>query len=1201
MTARKNPTTLIALAVVTFAFATTSFAQQKNYSSGTVNVTPSNVSTTTLNGVINSVSGTAVVNITAPNVTVTTLSGGTLSVNSASSTSSVSTTVGAIQGGNVKVFNRGTLNVSVPAGPAVTGSMAIANGGVAVFNQTVTGSYNGLMSGVGQVRKTGAGLLILTGVNTNTGLITVSAGTLRGNAISLTGNIANSSVVQFNQVADGTYAGVISGTGQLSKMGASVLTLTGANTYTGLTTVTAGTLRGNTTSLSGAIANSGVVEFNQTTNGTYAGVLSGTGQLKKDGTAVLTLTGANTYTGLTTVIQGTLSGNTTSLRGNIVNSGVVQFNQTSNGNYTGVISGTGQLSKIGTAVLTLTGANTYTGLTTVSAGTLSGNTTSLSGAIANSGVVEFNQTANGTYSGVISGTGQLRKIGTAVLTLTGANTYTGLTTVSAGTLSGNTTSLRGAIANSGVVQFNQTSNGNYTGVISGTGQLSKTGTGVLILTGANTYTGLTTVTAGTLRGNTTSLRGNIANSGVVEFNQTTNGTYAGVISGTGQLSTIGTAVLTLTGANTYTGLTTVSAGTLSGSTTSIRGNLANSGVVEFNQTTNGTFAGVISGAGQLRKIGTAVLTLTGVNTYTGLTTVSAGTLSGSTTSLLGNIVNSGVVQFNQTSNGNYTGVISGTGQLSKIGTALLTLTGANTYTGLTTVTAGTLRGNTTSLRGAISNSGVVEFNQTTNGTFAGVISGTGQLSKIGTAVLTLTGANTYTGLTTVSAGTLSGSTTSIRGNLANSGVVQFNQTTNGTFAGVISGTGQLSKIGTAVLTLTGANTYTGLTTVSAGTLSGSTTSIRGNLANSGVVEFNQTTNGTFAGVISGAGQLRKIGTAVLTLTGVNTYTGLTTVSAGTLSGSTTSLLGNIVNNGVVQFNQTSNGNYTGVISGTGQLSKIGTGVLILTGANTYTGLTTVSAGTLRGNTTSLSGNIANSGVVEFNQTTNGTFAGVISGTGQLSKIGTGTVSLSGASSYKGSTLIDTGALFIEGNQASATGAVSVALGATLGGKGTVGGPTTILSDGNHRIGASATGDQPGYQTFANALTYNAGSEVFWRLAANTTTAITAGNQNFDQAGVGSTLLISQSATFNLAFNSGGSTVNWADPFWDVAKSNSAGWQIFNAAALIANGPTVFTLNPSTQWRDSQGVLLSDVRPDYTFVFYKDEANDDLYLNYIYSP
>ena len=437
--------------------------------------------------------------------------------------------------------------------------------------------------------------------------------------------------------------------------------------------------------------------------------------------------------------------------------------------------------------------------------------------------------------------------------------------------------------------------------------------------------------------------------------------------------------------------------------------------------------------------------------------------------------------------------------------------------------------------------------------------------------------------------------------IANGGVAAFNQTVTGNYKGLISGVGQVRKTGTGLLILTGSNTYTGLTTVTAGTLRGNAISLRGNIANSAVVEFNQTSDGNYTGVISGTGQLKKLGAAVLTLTGANTYTGLTTVSAGTLAGNTTSLRGAIANSAIVEFNQTSNGNYTGVISGTGQLSKIGTGVLILTGANTYTGLTTVTAGTLRGNTTSLRGAIANSAIVEFNQATNGTYAGVISGTGQLSKIGTGTVSLSGESSYKGSTGINAGALFIEGNQSNATGAVSVALGATLGGKGTVGGPTTIRSDGNHRIGASATGDQPGYQTFANALTYNAGSEVFWRLSANTTTAITAGVQNFDQAGVGTRLLISQSATFNLGFNSGGSTVDWSDSFWDLAKSNTAGWQIFNAAELIANGPTVFTLNPADQWRDSRGVRLSVARPDYTFAFYKDEANDDLYLNYIYSP
>ena len=374
------------------------------------------------------------------------------------------------------------------------------------------------------------------------------------------------------------------------------------------------------------------------------------------------------------------------------------------------------------------------------------------------------------------------------------------------------------------------------------------------------------------------------------------------------------------------------------------------------------------------------------------------------------------------------------------------------------------------------------------------------------------------------------------------------------------------------------------------------------IANGGVAAFNQTANGSYNGLISGVGQVRKTGTGLLILTGSNTYTGLTTVTAGTLRVNTASIRGNIANSSVVQFNQASvDGTYAGVISGTGQFVKFGGAVLTLTGANTYTGLTTVSEGTLSGNTTSLSGAIANSGVVQFNQTSNGTYAGVISGTGEFRKSGVGSLSLSGPNSYTGPTQVNNGTLFIEGNQGTATGTLSVASGATLGGKGIVGGSTTISAGGNHRIGASATGDAPGYQTFANALTYNADSQAFWRLTANTTTATTAGKQNFDQAGVGSTLTVSQDAIFNLAFNNVGSTVNWADSFWNVAKSNSDGWQIFNAALLSAPGQTIFTLNPADQWRDSQGVLLSVARPDYTFAFYKDQANGDLYLNYIYSP
>ncbi|NBW76917.1 MAG: hypothetical protein EBR34_14140, partial [Sphingomonadaceae bacterium] len=186
----------------------------------------------------------------------------------------------------------------------------------------------------------------------------------------------------------------------------------------------------------------------------------------------------------------------------------------------GIFSGAGQLTKVGNGTLTLTGANTYTGGTAVSDGRLAGNTTSLQGAIANNAQVEFNQTAAGTYAGAMSGTGQLIKTGADTLTLTGANTYTGGTAVSSGRLAGNTTSLQGAITNNAEVEFNQAAAGTYAGVMSGTGQLIKTGADTLTLTGANTYSGGTTVAGGRLTGDATSLQGAIANNAQVEFNQT---------------------------------------------------------------------------------------------------------------------------------------------------------------------------------------------------------------------------------------------------------------------------------------------------------------------------------------------------------------------------------------------------------------------------------------------------------------------------------------------------------------------------------------------------------------------------------------------------------------------------------------------------------------------------------------------------------
>jgi autotransporter-associated beta strand protein len=292
-----------------------------------------------------------------------------------------------------------------------------------------------IFSGGLSLTKQSSGTLIFSGVNNYTGGTTINAGVVQGNSWSLKGNIKNNGAVVFDQdVGDGAYSGNISGTGSLTKIGMWKLTMTGTNSYRGGTVVTGGLLEGDTDSLQGPIWNDTAVIFDQATDGTYAGNMAGSGSLTKLGGGTLTLSGYNTYTGLTIVSLGTLKGNSTSLPSDIVNGGALVFDQWFDGAYAGKINFRGHVTKQGPGALTLTGVNSYTGGTTVREGTLRGNTVSLQGNITNNAAVVFDQPFDGAYLGVMSGTGALTKVGGGTLTVADLGYFGGTTTVAAGRL-----------------------------------------------------------------------------------------------------------------------------------------------------------------------------------------------------------------------------------------------------------------------------------------------------------------------------------------------------------------------------------------------------------------------------------------------------------------------------------------------------------------------------------------------------------------------------------------------------------------------------------------------------------------------------------------------------------------------------------------------------------------------------------------------
>ncbi|ECY9535113.1 AIDA autotransporter-like protein ShdA, partial [Salmonella enterica subsp. enterica serovar Derby] len=915
--------------------------------------------------------------------------------------------------------------------------------------------------------KTGAGTLILNAENTYTGGTTISEGTLVANNVEAlgTGNVTDNATLELN--TGGDFDNAISGSGQVVKSGDKTLTLSGANSYTGGTTISGGTLVAtNVEALgSGDVTDNATLELN--TGGTFDNVISGSGQVVKSGDEMLTLSGANSYTGGTTISGGTLvASNVEALgSGDVTDNATLELN--TGGDFDNAISGSGQVVKSGDDALTLSGNNSYTGGTLISDGTLvASNVEALgSGDVTNDAVLELN--TGGDFDNAISGSGQVVKSGDKTLTLSGANSYTGGTTISGGTLVASNVEALGSgdITDNATLELN--TGGDFDNAISGSGQVVKSGDETLTLSGTNTYTGGTTISGGTL----IATHVNALGTGAIDnrasllldasgqFAVTDLTTESGGNTEIGAGSTLQATTLTQKSDSTLTiNLNSNTADPVihAASQVSLAGTLDITGVgdvldsdpastddldtftlIASDKTIAGDFekltvagmdadlADFITVDGRIDDTGKQYELTTALTWYADrddAVTDAHGTFN--LTNADGSFaVNTVLENVDATLDPDSATGWDGT-SLIKQGAGTLILNAENTYTVGTTISGGTLVATNVDALGSgdVTDDATLELN--TGGTFDNAISGSGQVVKSGDKMLTLSGTNSYSGGTLISGGTLVATNVDAlgSGDVTDDATLELN--TGGTFDNAISGSGQVVKSGDDTLTLSGSNTYTGGTIISGGTLVASNVEAlgTGDVTNDAVLELN--TGGDFDNAISGSGQVVKSGDETLTLSGSNTYTGGTLISGGTLVASNVEALGSgdVTNDAVLELN--TGGDFTNAISGSGQVVKSGDETLTLSGANSYTGGTLISGGTLiASNVEALgTGDVTDNAVLELN--TGGDFDNAISGSGQVEKSGDETLTLSGANSYTGGTLISSGTLVANDVNALGTGDVT---------------------------------------------------------------------------------------------------------------------------------------------------------------------------------
>ena len=915
----------------------------------------------------------------------TTISAGNLTISGGSAIANTGTVTLANTAGVGFNVNSSETIASLQGGGSTGGNVTIASAQTLTVAEAGTQTFAGSLQGSGDFTKSGVGTLTLNGTNTNSGAISVTAGTLTFNGSSvLSSSVSSLSATSATiSLQDGVGRTITISNGGLSLTGSTMvfelgsatdrLTFTnGGATLSGTNTIQLADLgsftAGNYTLISAASGlNGGTWSLNSTnapTGFTYT--------LSNSSTTLSLVATANSafyyWKGGNGSTWGTANNWTSDSAGSTLLAGA----PSTTADVVFAATGASNLSTTLGADYTVSTVTLNTGGITVGgANTLTANTTS---ALA---IRDTATSGTNVISANLAGTGAgLTKSGAGTLTLSGANTFGGGLILSAGTLnlnsatapgSGTITITGGTLDNTSgstvTLSNNNTQSWNGDFAFTGTNHLNL-GTGVVALGASRTVT---------VNGATLTVGGNITGAGF-------------------GLTKAGNGNLTLAGANTFTGGVTLSAGKL---------NINNSGSGGTSSALGtGTFT--ISG-GTIDNTSGSTVTLSTSNaqnwnsdfTFTGTKDLNMGT--GAVTMNANRIVT--------VNGGNLTvgGIISGSSLgLTKAGVGTLILGGANTYTGATTVSAGTLQtsvSNVISDSSALSVSAGATFKLGGNDTVAS-IAGSGNYSL---------GANTLT----------------------------FGDTSNQTVSGTISGTGALVKNGSGSIALSGNNTYSGGTTISTGTIQigdnnalGSGSLKLGVSGTTASIAFTSTdatdrTISNVLGTFAGSSAIYTFGSAG---SGNLTFTNTTSAALGSVRTFT-------VNNSWTSFANA----FTGASDG---ITKAGTGTLILAGNNTYTGATTINAGTLQigngGATGSLSTSsaITVNGTLAFNRTgdvvqgTNFSSAS-ISGIGSLVQNGAGTLTLNAANTYSGGTTLNTGTLVIGNTAAAGTGTITQSSGSSL--------------------------------------------------------------------------------------------------------------------------------------------------------------------------